>query len=206
MAQAHHSHTSKEEKARLYGKALTINTSVWFVQLIAIFVFSAGSLALLGDWGHGGADILILAGTYWLLKNEVLTPNEGHAGKKKWLTVIAVSILLGTAVYIFHEALGRIFSPTEFHGWIVGSLAILATTGNLYAHHTIDKVNGCEHDGLHRANIAHLITDAAISFSVFVSAVGNIVFGFPGIDAWISILVGTWMIILGKRILFDKHH
>ncbi len=206
MALAHHSHTSKEEKAQLYGRALIINSGVWIVQLIAIFVFAVGSLALLGDWAHGGADILILAGTYWVLKNEMQSPGEDHAGKKKWLTVIAVSILLGTAAYIFHEALDRIFNPTEFHGWIVGSLAILATIGNLYAHHIIDKVKGCEHDGLHRANIAHLITDAAISFSVFVSAVGNIAFGFPAIDAWISILVGIWMVILGKRIMFDKHH
>lgn len=202
----HHQHVSKTEKAQFYNRAFRINLTVWLIQLFAIFVLSAGSLALLGDWAHGGADLLILYATYWVTTLEVKNPKDDHARKKKLLTCVAVAILFATAWYVLDEALDRIFNPPLFHGWLVGSLAILSTIGNLYAHKIIDKVDKCEHDGLHHANVAHLLSDAAISFAVFVSAVGNVAFGLPAVDGFASIFVGIWIIIVGKRILFDKHH
>lgn len=197
---------TKNEKVELYKQALMINASVWVMQLSVILFIAGGSLTLLGDWAHGLADILILFATHKIFASELKNSEKDYSGEKKWLAIIAVLVLWGMAGHIFYEAVGHIANPVDFLGWPVAFIALFAAVGNFLAHKKISLVAECEHDAAHHANVAHLITDAAISLTVFVSAVGNIVFSLPAIDAWLGIAVGVWMMYLGWKILVGKNH
>ncbi len=204
MAQANFgSCKSRSDKVNFYRQALTINLSVWVMQLIVI-LFVADSLTLLGDWSHGLADILILFATHQIFASELQNPDDDHSNKKKWLVRVAVLVLWTMAGYIFYEAAERTTNPVDFPGWPVAVLALLSATGNFLAHKIIGRVAKCEHDDAHRVNVAHLLTDAVISLTVFVSALGMIIFGLPAIDTLLGIIVGIWMILLGWKILSGK--
>lgn len=204
---AHHysvsCNNSKSDKVKFYRQALTINSTVWVMQLLVI-LFVADSLTLTGDGSHGLADILILFATHQIFASELQNPNDDHSSKKKWLVRIAVLLLWVMAGYIFYEAVGRIENPVDFPGWPVAVLALLSATGNFLAHKIIGRVDKCEHDDAHQINVAHLLTDAVISLAVFVSALGMIIFGLPAIDTWLGIIVGLWMVFLGWKILSGK--
>ena len=205
----HHSvscDNSKSDKVRFYQQALMINVTVWIVQLIVILFLAGSSLTLLGDWSHGLADILILFATHQIFASELKDSEKDHSSKKKWLATIAVFVLWGMAVHILYEAVGRIVNPVDFLGWPVAVIALFSTVGNFLAHKRISLVDECEHDVAHHANVAHLITDAAISLTVFVSAVGKIMFNLPAIDAWLGMAVAGWMLYLGWGILTVKGH
>lgn len=206
MAQNHSSSCkSRGEKVKLYRQALTINSTVWLMQLVTV-VFIAKSLTLMGDMSHSLADVFILLATHQIFASEVQNPEDDHSGKKKWLVRIAVFMLWASAVYIFYEAAERIANPVDFPGWPVAILALLSAMGNFLAHQRIGCVDKCEHDDAHKANVAHLITDAVLSLIVFISALGRIIFNLPAIDTWLGIVVGVWMIHLGWKILSGKNH
>ncbi len=195
--------STKSDKVKFYQQALAINATVWILQLITI-VFFANSLTLLGDWSHGFADIIILFATYHIFASELQNPEKDYSRRKKWLVAFAIVVLWGMAVYIFYEAIWRILYPVDFLGWPIAILALLSTAGNFLAHQRISSVSACEHDNAHLVNVAHLITDAAISFCVFISAMGKILFNLPAIDTWMGIGVGIWMIYLGWKIVTGK--
>jgi len=195
---------SKRDKIKFYKQALMINGTVWIMQLVVILFITGGSLTLLGDWSHGLADILILFATYQIFTSELKNSENDHSGKKKWLVIVAVFVLWGMAGHIFYEATERIANPVDFLGWPVAIIALFSTVGNFLAHKRISLVDPCEHDAVHHANVAHLITDAAISLTVFISAVGKIVWDLPAIDTWFGMAVAGWMIYLGWKTLQEK--
>ena len=199
---------SKLDKVRRYRQALSINASVWVLQLITV-LFIADSLTLFGDMSHSIADIFILLATHQVFAHELRNPNADHSHKKKWLVRVAVFLLWLSACYVLYEALGRITHPVDFPGWPVAILAIFSASGNFFAHHMISKIDACEHDHAHEANVAHLLTDFALSIIVLVSALGNILFNLPAIDAWLSLVVAMWMLYWGWKIIHgkdDEHH
>lgn len=203
---AHHHSSSfknKSEKVKFYKQALTINITVWVMQL-SVILFVADSLTLLADWAHGLADILILFATHQIFASELGSSEDDHSRKKNWLAIVAVFVLWGMAGHIFYEAVGRLASPVDFLGWPVAVVALFSAVGNFLAHKRISLVDECEHDAVHHANVAHLITDAVISLTVFISAVGKIMFNLPAIDAWLGMAVSGWMIYLGWKILLGK--
>ena len=196
---------SKLDKVRRYRHALTINTSVWLLQLFTVVVI-ADSLTLFGDMLHSFADIIILLGTHRVFANELRHPEGNHGAAKQLLVRGAVALLWISAGYVFVEALERIAHPVDFPGWPVVFLAILSATGNFFAHQQISGVDKREHDHAHEANIAHLLTDIALSVVVLISALGNILFRLPAIDAWLSLLVALWMFRWGWKILRGEDH
>lgn len=198
---------SKLDKVRRYRQALSINTGVWVLQFLTV-IFIADSLTLFGDMTHSLADIFILLATHQIFAHELRNPHADHAHKKKILVRVAVLLLWMSAAYVCYEAVERITHPVDFPGWPVALLAILSASGNFFAHRRISQIDKCEHDHAHEANVAHLLTDFALSVIVFLSALGNILFKLPAIDAWLSLAVALWMIRWGWKILYEKdeHH
>lgn len=199
---------SKHDKVRRYRLALTINSSVWVLQLLTVLVV-ADSLTLFGDMTHGLADIFILFATYRVFMNELNKPDEDHFANKKALVKTAVYLLWGSACYVLYEGIGRIMHPVGFPGWPVVYIALFAIAGNFLAHRIISKIDPSEHDHAHEANVAHLLTDLLLSVIVLISAIGNILFKLPAIDAWLSLFVALWMLRWGWKIFIGKvetHH
>lgn len=138
--------------------------------------------------------------------NELRYPSDDHSGAKHFLVRGAVVLLWLSAVYVFVEALTRIAHPVSFPGWPVVFLALLSAAGNFFAHQRISGIDEDEHDHAHEANIAHLLTDFMLSVIVLVSALGNILFKLPAIDAWLSLVVALWMFRWGWKILRGEDH
>jgi Co/Zn/Cd efflux system component len=191
----------KLDKVRRYRWALIITFSVWVLQLVT-FALIARSLTLFGDMAHSFSDIIVLFGTFWIFANEVTYPQSEHHshGKKIILVRIAALLLCINAVYVFVEALARIEHPVDFPGWPVFFLACVSALGNFFAHRIIHGVDKSEHDHVHDANVAHLLTDLALSLAVLFSALGNILFKLPAIDAWLSLIVAVWMLRWGWKL------
>ena len=199
---------TKLDKVRRYRQALLINTGVWVLQFFTV-VFIADSLTLFGDMSHSLADVFILLATHQIFASELRNPNADHAHKKKLLVRVAVFLLWASACYVLYEATERIVHPVSFPGWPVVILAIFSASGNFSAHQMISRVDKSEHDHAHEANVAHLLTDFMLSVIVLISALGNILFKLPAIDAWLSLVVGIWMFRWGWKILRGKgggHH
>ena len=195
---------------RRYRTGLSINIAVAIMQLVTLALF-ARSLTLYGDTMHGIADILILLGTTILAKKASMYAHEHHGMRKRILAIIAVLLLWMSAGYIVLESITRISTPTAFPGWVVIVVALLAAVGNFFAHRIISGVDDGEKDSLHEANVAHLLTDCALSCVVVISGLGVLVFGLPSIDAWFALcIVAPFMTLWGGRILLPKtehsHH
>lgn len=193
-------HFAKEDKLARYRTALSINTVVAILQLCTV-VFLADSLALFGDMTHSFSDVFILAGTAYIIRREIADSGHGHRGAKRLLVGLAITLLWISACYVGWEAIERIKHPVGFPGWPVAAMALLSALGNFVAHRVIARVEHSEHDAMHEANIAHLLTDFLLSFIVLLSALGNILFDLPAIDAWLSLGVALWMLNWGWRIL-----
>jgi cobalt-zinc-cadmium efflux system protein len=197
-------HDSRVDQLLRYKTAASINLFVWVLQIVTV-LFIADSLALFGDAAHSLSDILILGGTIFVLRRQIYNPSHDHRNAKTWLVRMAVGMLWLSALYIVIEAVGRIRSPVIFPGAPVAILALLSAIGNLWAHRVIEKVDKALHDHVHKANVAHLLTDFALSFVVFASAILNMTFGWVSVDAWISLLViAPWMLWWGWRIIHPK--
>jgi divalent metal cation (Fe/Co/Zn/Cd) transporter len=195
---------SKVDQLLRYKTAASINLFVWVLQL-ATLLFLANSLALFGDTAHSLSDALIFCGTIFVLRRQILEPARDHTSAKTSLVYIAVGMLWLSAIYIMFEAVGRIKIPVGFPGTPVLLMALFSAIGNFCAHRIIDKIDISLHDHVHKANVAHLLTDFAISAVVFVSAVLNMAFGLIAVDAWVSLLIiGPWMLFWGWHILGDK--
>lgn len=200
-----HNCNSKQDKVRYYRQALIINSIVWLLQIL-VLLFFANSLTLKGDMFHGFADILILFATHHVFKSELQNFTGNHHTKKNVLVMVAVLLLWFSAGDLTYEAVQRIASPVDFPGWPVAIVSLLSSIGNFTSHKIIGKVEKCEHDKLHKINVAHLITDAVISLCVFISALGKILYDTPAVDAWLSFPVALWMFILGWNIITGKGH
>lgn len=197
---------AKRDKLRRYKIALSINVTVWILQFITV-IFIANSLALFGDMTHSLSDIFIIAGTTFVIAREIKNPLHGHAMAKRILVIFAVGLLWISATYVSIEAFERIQHPIGFPGWPVAILALFSAIGNFTAHRVIQGVEVAEHDHVHEANVAHLLADFALSFVVLISALGNIIWGLPAIDAWISlIIVAPWMFRWGWKIIHPAPH
>lgn len=189
----------KFDKVRRYRWAFIITSIMWVLQLLT-FVFFAQSLTLFGDMAHSFADILLLLGTFFIFLNEIERPDDDHRNKKVLLVRIAAFLLWINAIYIISEAVMRLRHPVNFSGWPVLYLALISAVGNFCAHRMIHGVDKSEHDHAHEANVAHLLTDLALSLAVLVSALGTILFQLPAIDALLALLVGCWMTNWGYKL------
>ena len=190
----------KLDKIRRYRTALIIEGIMWGLQLFT-YLALAQSLTLLGDTGHSFADVLLLLGTFVIFRNEFYHPEKDYGPKKVILVRIAVILLWINAVYIFWEASVRIAHPVNFSGWPVLVAAIISALGNFIAHRVIHGVDQSEQDHAHDANVAHILTDLALALAVLFSALGNIIFKLPAIDAWLSLIVAAWMLRWGWKLL-----
>lgn len=187
-----------------YRTGLSVNIAVACVQILTLVLF-AQSLTLFGDAMHGIGDILILLGTTILAKKASMYAHEHHGIRKRILAIIASLLLCVSAGFIVHESILRISTPVAFSGWVIIVVALFSAVGNFCAHRVIAGVDASAQDSLHEANIAHLLTDCALSCIVVLSGLCVMLFDLPAIDAWFALaIVAPFMFIWGTRILFSK--
>ncbi len=194
-------HTETMEQYARYRTALTLNLLVMGIQA-GIVLFATQSLGLIGDTIHALADNLLLIGTTIILYFEALGATKQH-GRKRVLARIGGVLLIGSGIGIVLEGVSRFhFGTPLLSGWWMIAGAVIAVTGNYFAHRIIADGPSEEDDHLHRANILHLLGDLGISLAVLLGGVAMMYFRTPHIDTVLaSVLVAPWMIWRGVGVL-----
>ncbi len=196
-------HRHRAGSPRAFRWSVILNSGLSGLQLVIGFSF--GSLALIGDAVHNLGDVAgLLLG--WGAERLSTRPPAGRFtygfGRSTQLASLAngVLILMASAVVLV-EAVQRLLSPREVEAGPVLWAAAAGVFVNLFS----ARLFGADHshDLNRRAAVVHLLTDAAVSAAVLVSA---LVVGLTRqywIDAFTAIGVGLAVAWSGFRLLRD---
>lgn len=190
----HHHHGHPRTAGAAFRWSIALNSGLTALQLVIGFGF--GSLALVGDALHNLGDVIGLV-LGWGAERLSLRPPKGRFtygyGRSTQIASLINGLLIFSAgVVVVVEAIQRLANPVPL---IAGPVAWAAAAGiviNLFS----AKLFGHDHhhDLNQRAAVLHLLTDAAVSVAVLVSA---LLVGFTGwlwLDAITAIGVGAAVI------------
>jgi len=197
-----HSHEQEHEhehgqQASSHGRAssafrwsIALNSGLTALQLVVSFGF--GSLALIGDALHNLGDVVGL-GLGWGADQLSRRPAGGRFtygyGRSTQMAALLNGLLIFSAgVVVVVEAIQRLFNPVPL---IVGPVAWAAAAGiviNLLSARLFGHNH--HHDLNQRAAVLHLLTDAAVSVAVLLSALLVGLTGWLWLDAVTAIGVG----------------
>jgi cobalt-zinc-cadmium efflux system protein len=194
-------HEHRAGSAAAFRWSIVLNSALSGLQLAIGFAF--GSLALVGDALHNLGDVagLLLGWGAERLSgrpaNHRFTYGYGRSTQLASL-VNAVLILMAAAVVVV-EALQRLRQPVEV---VVGPVAWAAAAG-IVVNLLSARLFGADHshDLNRRAAVVHLMTDAAVSAAVLVSALLVRFTGWSQLDAATAVAVGLAVAWSGWQLL-----
>jgi cobalt-zinc-cadmium efflux system protein len=202
-AHGHHGqHTPGGAAGRAFRWSILLNSGLTALQLVIGFGF--GSLALIGDALHNLGDVVGLA-LGWGAERLSLRPAQGRFtygyGRSTHLASLLNAMLIFSAgMVVVVEAIQRLFHPVPL---VTGPVAWAAAAGiaiNLLS----ARLFGHDHHDLNRrAAVLHLLTDAAVSVAVLVSALLVGVSGWLWLDSATAIGVGVAVIASAWGLLKD---
>lgn len=201
-----HSHAHNHDHARMAGRAgnrrrmayaLAINVLLLVAGVVGAIVF--GSVALLADAGHVLSDVgAILLG---LLAAAMATrPARGrrtfglHRGEILAALVNGL-LLVGVAVLVFAEAIGRLSDPPSVEGAGVLAIGLLGLAGNAAA--TAVLLAGDRRDLNLEGVLRHSAADALGSLGVVASGAIVLATGWRYADPVAGLLIGV-LVLLGS--------
>jgi len=174
---------------------MALNALLTGLQLVVGFGF--GSLALIGDALHNLGDVVGL-GLGWGAERLSLQPPSGRFTYGYGRSTHLASLLNGLLIFaagavVVVEAIQRFVQPVNL---VAGPVAWAAAAGivvNLVSARLFG--HGHQHDLNRRAAVLHLLTDAAVSVAVLVSALLVGLTGWLWLDALTALLVGLVVMV-----------
>ena len=198
-------HAGARYRMRL-GLAFLLTASFFVVELIAGLL--SGSLALLSDAGHMGADVVAL-GAALLATIIAARPDStgrrtfGHYRVEIFASGLAVLIMLGMGVYVLVEAAGRIGSDVAVATstmLIVGVLGLIINVISLLL-----LRNGSTESLAVRGAYMEVLADAAGSVGVIAAALLIRLTGSPMWDLVVAVAIAVFIVVravmLGRQVL-----
>jgi cobalt-zinc-cadmium efflux system protein len=196
---AHHEHHHNQQEAssragRAFRWSIALNTGLTTLQLAVGFGF--GSLALIGDALHNLGDVIGLV-LGWGADHLSRRPASGRFtygyGRSTQLASLINGLLIfGAGAVVVVEAIQRLFNPVPV---IAGPVAWAAAAGIVINLGSAKLFGHDDHHDLNqRAAVLHLLTDAAVSVAVLISALLVEVTGWIWLDALTAIGVGAVVI------------
>lgn len=200
MACAHHHPTPLNATQRAFALSIGLNTAFVIVELIAGAM--AHSLALIADAIHNLGDVLAL-GVAWLgyhLSHRKPTGNftYGLGRFSIYAALFNGATLVGSAVWIAWEAVGRLMNPVEPINWIVGIVASVGVVINTLS--AVLLARGRSDLNL-RAAMLHMAGDAAISGAVVVAAIVMAFTGWIWVDPGLGLVIAAIIFWSGLPVL-----
>jgi len=184
-------HGSHRSAGAAFRWRIALNSGLTALQLVIGFAF--GSLALIGDALHNLGDVVGLV-LGWGADRLSQKPAQGrftygYGRSTQMASLINGLLIFGAGAVVVVEAIQRLFNPVPL---IAGPVAWAAVAGivinfgsaKLFGH-------GHHHDLNQRAAVLHLLTDAAVSVAVLVSALLVVVTDWYWLDALTAIGVGV---------------
>lgn len=167
-----------------------LNSGLTALQLVIGFAF--GSLALIGDALHNLGDVVGLV-LGWGADRLSRRPaggrfTYGYGRSTQMASLINGLLIFGAGAVVVAEAIERLFKPVPL---VAGPVAWAAAAG-IVINFGSAKLFGHDHqhDLNQRAAVLHLLTDAAVSVVVLVSALLVGLTGWVWLDALAAIGVG----------------
>ena len=196
---AHHEHHHNQQEAssragRAFRWSIALNTGLTTLQLAVGFGF--GSLALIGDALHNLGDVIGLV-LGWGADHLSRRPASGRFtygyGRSTQLASLINGLLIfGAGAVVVVEAIQRLLNPVPV---IAGPVAWAAAAGIVINLGSAKLFGHDDHHDLNqRAAVLHLLTDAAVSVAVLISALLVEVTGWIWLDALTAIGVGAVVI------------
>lgn len=190
----HHHHDSGSRSGSAFRWSIVLNSGLTALQLVIGVAF--GSLALIGDALHNLGDVVGLA-LGWGADRLSRRPARGRFTYGYGRSTQMVSLVNGLLIFaagavVVVEAIQRLFHSVPL---IAGPVAWAAAAGvviNLLSARLFGHDH--HHDLNQRAAVLHLLTDAAVSVAVLVSALLVGATGWLWLDAVTAIGVGTAVI------------
>lgn len=179
---------------RAFRWSIALNSGLTALQLVIGFRF--GSLALIGDALHNLGDVLALI-LGWGADRLSRRPARGRFTYGFGRGTQMVSLVNGLLIFaagavVVVEAIQRLFDPVPLMAgpvaWAAaGGIAINLLSARLFGHDH-------HHDLNQRAAVLHLLTDAAVSVAVLLSALAVGATGWLWLDPLTAIGVGAAVI------------
>lgn len=199
--QSNHGHSHPHHRAGsgasgAFRWSIVLNGLLTGLQLVVGFGF--GSLALIGDALHNLGDVVGLA-LGWGAERLSLRPPSGRFtygyGRSTHLASLLNGLLIFSAgAVVVVEAIQRFVQPVNL---VAGPVAWAAAAGivvNLVSARLFG--HGHQHDLNRRAAVLHLLTDAAVSVAVLISALLVSLTGWLWLDALTALAVG--LVVIGS--------
>ncbi len=194
-------HQHRPGSAAAFRWSIILNSALSGLQLAIGLAF--GSLALIGDAVHNLGDVAGLLFGWGAERLSARPPTPrftyGYGRSTQLASLInAVLILMASAVVIV-EGLQRLLEPVTVMGIPVAAAAAVGIAVNLGSARLFGSDHS--HDLNRRAAVVHLLTDAAVSAAVLVSAVLVHLTGWNWLDAATAIGVGLAVAWSGWQLL-----
>jgi cobalt-zinc-cadmium efflux system protein len=183
-----------------------------------IFGLKAGSVGLIADAMHNLSDVIamVIALIAIVYSEKKATPQMtfGYVRAEMMAGFINSIFLVGAMFYIIYESVMKFIHPEDVSGVIMMSVAGVALLANAVSvfilrgagvGHSHKHDHGKEHHHNEDLNIKtailHLVSDAAISFSVVIGGLVIHLLGFNYIDPILSIIFAGLIIFRAFSIL-----
>lgn len=198
-------HAGARFRVRL-GLAFLLTATYFVVELVAGLV--SGSLALLSDAGHMGADVVALGAA---LAATVIAARPDSSGRRTFghyrveifASGLAVLIMLGMGVYVLVEAVGRVGSDAPVATGtmlLVGALGLIVNLISLFL-----LRSGSTESLAVRGAYMEVLADAAGSVGVIAAAVLIRLTGSTAWDLAVAVAIAVFIVVraaaLGRQVL-----
>ncbi|MQA82790.1 MAG: cation diffusion facilitator family transporter [Streptosporangiales bacterium] len=198
-------HAGGRHRWRLAG-AFGLIASFFAVELV--YGLLSGSLALLSDAGHMAADVVTLAAA--LAATRIATRRDttgrrtyGSYRAEIFASLLAVLTMLGVAVYIVSEAVGRVGAAAEV-SWgpmlVVGAIGLAVNVAAMLL-----LRSGASESLNVRGAYLEVVADTAGSVGVIVAGALVAVTGRSVWDTVIALAIGAFVVVravlLGRQVL-----
>ncbi|MEI8250021.1 MAG: cation diffusion facilitator family transporter [Synechococcus sp. ELA057] len=194
-------HQHRSGSAAAFRWSVVLNSALAGLQLAIGLAF--GSLALVGDAIHNAGDVagLLFGWGAERLSARPATPRftYGFGRSTQLASLINAVLILMAAGVVVVEGIQRLLQPAPVIGAPVAWAAAIGIVVNLLSARLFG--HGHQHDLNRRAAVVHLLTDAAVSAAVLVSALLVQITGWDRFDAITAIGVGLAVAWSGWELL-----
>jgi len=193
----HHSITTQEKGIRRLIWALLVNVLLTAAQIIGGVV--SGSLALIADAVHNFSDavslMIALLARQWATRPADKDRTFGYKRAELVGAMINLTTLILIGLYLFFEAILRIFQPEPIAGWIVVIIAVVALIVDVI---TAALTYSLSKDSLNiRAAFLHNLADALSSVGVVIAGTLIILYEWYFVDTLCTFLIAGYVLYHG---------
>jgi cobalt-zinc-cadmium efflux system protein len=194
-------HQHRSGSAAAFRWSIILNSALSGLQLAIGLAF--GSLALISDAVHNLGDVAGLLFGWGAERLSARPPTArfsyGYGRSAQLASLINAGLILMAAAVVIVEGLQRLAAPVAVAGGPVAVAAAVGIVVNLGSARLFGSDHS--HDLNRRAAVVHLLTDAAVSAAVLVSALLVHLSGWNWLDAATAIGVGLAVAWSGWQLL-----